>query len=168
VADFAKVKAEHSLESVAERLGLALKKHGNAWRGPCPSKPGDERALVLTPGKGWYSFAANKGGDVISLVAFVKGMSVKDAANWIEGTQRTEPEKGTKGEDGFKPLDYLQHDHDAVVALGFDPADAERLGVGFAPRGLMKGTVAIPIRTADGKLAGYIGVTDATLPPRWN
>jgi DNA primase len=170
VADFAKVKAEHSLESVAERLGLALKKHGNAWRGPCPSKPGDERALVLTPGKGWYSFAANKGGDVISLVAFVKGMSVKDAAIWIEGAQRTEPEKSTSSEarGGFKELDYLIHDHEAVVALGIEPEDAKRLGCGYAPRGLMKGTVAWPVRLSDGTLVGYVGCNDVILPPRWN
>lgn len=169
--DFAKLKAEHPIEKVAERLGLKLKPHGPQFRCACPSGEGDERGLVITPAKGaFYSFPAQKGGDCISLVAFTKGLSLKDAAAWIQG-QAQQPEKSIqagKPTEGFKPLDYLQHDHDAVIALGFDPEDAQRLGIGFAPRGVLKGTVAIPVRTEDGKLAGYIGITDARLPPRWN
>ena len=169
MVDFARVKAEHSLESVAERLGLKLRKHGNGWRGPCPSGEGDDRALVITPGKGWYSFAAQKGGDVIALVSFVNGGSAKDAATWIVG-QSTEPEKSTQAEkpgEGFKPLDYLQPDHEAVVALGIDPDDAKRIGCGYAPRGILRGKVAWPVRLSDGTLVGYIGVTDCALPPKW-
>jgi hypothetical protein len=102
-------------------------------------------------------------------VQFVKGGSAKEAAAWIAG-ERSEPEKSASGDkpsEGFKPLEYLVHDHEAVIALGFEPDDAKRLGVGFAPRGVLRGTVAIPIRTEQGHLAGYIGVTDAKLPPRW-
>lgn len=169
--DFAKIKAEHSIESVASRLGLKLKPHGQAFRCQCPSGEGDERGMAITPAKqAFYSFPAQKGGDCISLVAFVRGCSPKEAAAWIQG-QATQPEKSAQAErpsQGFQPLDYLQHDHDAVIALGFDPDDAKRLGIGFAPRGVLKGTVALPVRTEDGKLSGYVGVTDAKLPPRWN
>ena len=38
----------------------------------------------------------------------------------------------------------------------------------YAPRGTLRGTVAVPIRTKDGMLVGYIGITEAKLPPRWN
>lgn len=167
--DFAKIKVDYPLEAVADRLGLKLKKHGNAMRGPCPTGEGDDRALVITPGKGWYSFAAQKGGDVIALVALVKGLSVKDAAAWIVGHQVTEPEKGTKGEagDGFTPLDYLQSDHDAITALGFPEAVAKAVGIGYAPRGILRGKVAIPVRLPNGKLIGYCGIEDATLPSDW-
>lgn len=168
--DFAKIKAEHPIERVAERLGIKLTRRGEQLRGPCPSGEGDERALVITPAKGqWYSFSAQKGGDAISLVGFVKGLSPKDSAAWIAG-EAAEPEKSAKEEpgDGFKPLDYLQPEHEAVIALGFEPEDAKRLGIGYAPRGMMRGTVAIPVRTETGKLAGYVGVTDAKLPPKWN
>jgi len=65
-------------------------------------------------------------------------------------------------------LDYLIHDHEAVVALGIEPEDAKRLGCGYAPRGLMKGTVAWPVRLSDGTLVGYVGCNDVILPPRWN
>lgn len=169
--DFARIKEEHKIEDVARRLDLKLKKHGEAFRCPCPSGQGDERALAITPAKNaWFSFAAQKGGDVISLVAFVRNCTPKEAAAYIVGNQVQQPEKSIQAEkpsEGFKPLEYLIHDHDAVVALGFDPQDAQRLGVGFAPRGVLKGTVAIPVRTEDGKLAGYIGIVDAKLPPKW-
>ena len=169
--DFARVKAEHPIEKVAERLGLQLKKAGATLRGPCPSGSGDDRALVITPSKGvFFSFATQKGGDCISLVAFVRNCALKDAARWIAGDQAPEPEKSTQAErpsEGFKPLDYLQPDHEAVVALGIEPEDAKRIGCGFAPRGIMKGKVAWPVRLPDGTLIGYIGLTDVLLPSSW-
>jgi GAF domain-containing protein len=54
-----------------------------------------------------------------------------------------------------------------VQGLGLNTATASQLGIGYAPKGLMRGTVAVPIRLPDGKLVGYIGVTDAKLPPQW-
>src|SRR5207302_3432444 len=57
----------------------------------------------------------------------------------------------------------VEHDHPAVEAVGFDPETAERLGIGFAAKGMMRGTVAIPIRTTEGVLVGYIGITEARL-----
>lgn len=171
--DFAEIKERHPIEQVAERLGLQLKKSGNQLRGPCPSGAEGDRKFVITPSKGkWYSFAEETGGDVISLVAFVNNVSLKEAAAWIAGdtvpekkrSERPSPE-GT--ERGFRPLTYLEADHAAVEALGFDQADAARLGIGYAPRGILRGTVAVPIRTEDGTLAGYIGITEATLPTEW-
>lgn len=170
--DFAKIKEEHSIERVAERLGFKLTKHGQTFRCACPSGQGDDRGLVITPAKQvFYSFPAQKGGDCISLVALAKGMSLKDAANWIQGDQGTVPEKSTQTEkpsEGFKPLDYLEPDHEAVAALGIEPDIATAIGCGFAPRGVLKGTVAFPIRDARGKLLGYIGCTDVQLPPKWH
>jgi hypothetical protein len=63
-------------------------------------------------------------------------------------------------QDHFPPLDYLEHDHITVEALGL----AEALGIGYAPKGMMKGYVAIPIRLPTGELTGYIGVTEEKLP----
>ena len=70
--------------------------------------------------------------------------------------------------DGLEPLQCLEHDHPAVEAVGFDPETAERLGIGYAGRGTMRGTVAIPVRLPDGTLAGYIGITEAKLPKEWH
>jgi hypothetical protein len=166
--DFAKIKQEHPIEKVAERLGLVLKPHGAAFRGKCPSGQGDERALVVTPAKGaWYSFAAQKGGDCLSLVAFVRNCSVRDAAAWVVG-EAERPEKTANSEaEGFKELDYLIFDHEAVIALGLDPEDCKRIGMGWAPRGMMKNTLCIPVRDKTGKLLGYAGTTDVRLPTSW-
>jgi len=42
------------------------------------------------------------------------------------------------------------------------------LGIGYAPKGMMKGYVAIPIRLPTGELTGYIGVTEAKLPKEFH
>lgn len=172
--DFEAVKAANPIDQVAERLGLDLKKAGQALRGPCPSGEGGERSLVITPAKGvWYSFALQKGGDVLALVQLINDCSAKQAAQFLSGTVPLEkaakpsPEEGSEARGGFTPLPYLEPDHIAVEALGLDPADAEALGIGYAPRGTMRGTIAIPIRTENGTLAGYIGITEAKLPPKW-
>jgi DNA primase len=168
--DFEEIKKTNPIDRVAERLGLKLTKRGSQLRGVCPSGEGGDRALVITPEKGaWYSFAKQTGGDVIALVSFVRGISPKEAAQFLAGN--TEPEKKPstpEPERGFKALEYLEPNHEAVLALGFDPADAQKLGVGYAPRGVLRGTVAVPVRLADGTLAGYIGLIDAKLPPKWS
>lgn len=176
--DFAQIKRDHNIKDVAERLGLTLKKNGATYRCPCPSGEGNERGFVITPEKGvFYSFPKQKGGDCISLVAFVQGCDLKTAAAWITGDQnvpekkkRVEPaekEPEAKPSEGFKPLAYLQPDHPAVDALGFDPEFAKQHGIGYAPRGVMRGLVAIPVRDSKGRLMGYIGTVDARLPSTW-
>lgn len=171
--DFTEIKNTYSIEDVANRLGLKLNKTKNQLRGACPSGEGDKRSLVITPDKGvFYSFAKQTGGDVIKLVEFVKNITAKEAAAWItdSSTVPTVPAEETPEAEprgGFKPLEYLEADHPAVQALGFDPLVAETLRIGFAPRGILKGTVAIPVRLADGTLCGYVGITEAVLPPDW-
>ena len=171
--DFEEIKAANPIEKVAERLGLELKKAGQALRGPCPSGEGGQRAFVVTPAKGlWYSFGLQRGGDVLELVALVQNCTVKDAAQFLAGTvppekaERPSPER-FEARGGFKPLEYLQPDHPAVEALGLEPEVAEALGCGYAPRGVLRGNVAIPIRTETGAIAGYIGIQEAKLPPKW-
>lgn len=172
--DFEQIKADNPIAEVAERLELELKKSGKQLRGPCPSGDGGTRAFVITPSKGvWYSFALQKGGDVLALVQLVHGGSAKDAAQFLAGDtaplekppKRSSTEEGTGR--GFRPLAYLEPDHAAVEALGLEPETATALGIGYAGRGILRGKVAVPVRNEDGSLAGYIGVTEATLPPKW-
>ncbi len=176
--DFEEIKANNPIGDVAHRLGLNLNKSGASMRGKCPTcESSGDRNLAITPDKGlYYCFTAGKGGDVIALVAHTKGLNIKDAAAWLQGAASQDSPKGQRSKEketggeaggGFKPLDYLEPGHDAVVALGIDPGDADRIGIGFAPRGMMKGLVAVPIRLTDGKLVGYIGLTEAKLPGSW-
>lgn len=181
--DFSAVKEAVSFSEAIELLDLKLKHAGNQWRGPCPTcENAGDRALVVTEGKGFYCWGQRKGGDQIALAAHVLELPAKDAAqelavragivpsqerNSTSGKvqSRTVPESEGAGGSKLSPLSYLEADHEAVVAVGFDPKKAEAMGIGYAPRGLMRGTVAVPIRDETGILLGYIGVTDAVLPP---
>lgn len=174
--NFEEIKAANPISEVVERLGLNMSKSGASLRGKCPAcESGGDRNLVVTPDKSvFFCFSDGKGGDALQLVAHVKGMGVKQAAEWLQGPANPIPgkgntskekEKGDKPTVGFAPLDYLEPDHEAVIALGFEPGDADRIGIGFAKRGIMKGLVAVPIRLTDGRLCGYIGISEAKLPP---
>jgi hypothetical protein len=121
----------------------------------------------------FFCFAAREGGDLIQLAAHIRKCDVKDAAAWLDdGTVPKKEGSGNqvppKGNSPLEPLAYLEHEHVAVEALGFAAEDAKALGIGYCPKGIMRGTVAVPVRLEDGTLAGYIGITDAKLPPRWH
>ncbi len=174
--DFAELKSRVSIEEAVQMLGLVMKSGNNQFRGPCPAcKGGGERALVITSSKAaFYCFAAHKGGDVIALVAHIRNCDMKVAAQFLaeqirveqQQPKRTVPESGAR-EEGTKTLaalSYLEPEHDAVHAVGFSSDFCKKHGIGYAPRGIMRGTVAIPFRDEHGTLLGYIGVTECTLP----
>ena len=74
--------------------------------------------------------------------------------------------------DALNPLDYLEPLHPSVSALGFTEEVAKAVGIGYAPKGTMKGRCLIPLRTEEGKLVGYIGFNPALepqfkLPSKW-
>jgi hypothetical protein len=169
--DFEAIKASVSYERAIALLGITMsKKNATQWRSVCPACGGDERTLVVTEGQGFYCWrnpATKKGGDVIAFVAHVKGISMKEAAELLSrDTSSTVPQvKVEVQEGGFKPLDYLEHAHEAVVALGFNVELCKELGIGYAGRGILRGTVAIPVRDEHGVLRGYVGATDLTIPP---
>jgi len=178
--DFSAVKEQVSFADAVSHLELDVKRSGNQWRGPCPScKTGGDRALVITEGKGYFCFAQKKGGDQIALAAHVLEISAKDAAqelaqragivqvhSTVQGTSKVQAPRERDGEETQKlqPLSYLEHDHDAVHAVGFDPEFCKKHGVGYAGKGVARGHVLIPFRDEDGTLLGYVGVTEAWLP----
>jgi len=133
---------------------------------------GGDRAIVITPAKGvFFCFAAREGGDLIALAAHIRKVDVKDAAAWLDGGTVPSKKEGSgnqvppKGNSSLEPLAYLEHEHVAVEALGFAAEDAKALGISYCPKGIMRGTLAVPVRLEDGTLAGYIGITEAKLPP---
>jgi DNA primase len=171
------VKQRFPIEKVVELLGINVVKQKNGQlRGCCPIHSGnDPRGFVVTPDKGlWYCFKACGGGDQIALVAKVRDISPKDAAEWLAvgGTSTRTAEPSSREpvpESGsFAELAYLEASHEAVVATGLDQEIAALIGAGYAPRGTMKGNVLLPVRLRDGTLIGYVGVQEAIPPPRWN
>lgn len=170
--DFADVKSAVPIEEAVRKLGLTLKQGNGQLRGVCPACPqAGARALVVTPSKGaFYCWGIKKGGDQITLAAHVRQIPAKDAAHLLMGDAPPVPESEGGKDNGsrtLQPLSYLETDHPAVEAVGFNPDDAKAIGIGYASKGLMRGTVAVPVRLPDGTLVGYIGVTEAVLPPRF-
>jgi DNA primase len=181
--DFAAVKESVSFSDAIDYLGLKLKHSGNQWRGPCPTcDSAGDRALVVTEGKGFYCWGQRKGGDQIALAAHVLELPAKEAAQELavragivpvherdstSGTvrSRTVPQSETgKETQKLQPLSYLEPDHEAVDAVGFDPAFCKAHGIGYAGKGVARGYVLVPFRDEDGVLLGYVGVTEAWLP----
>ena len=171
--DFAALKERVPITDAVDRLGLKLRERHDQLRGPCPvCKSGGDRALVVTPAKrAFYCFGAHSGGDVIALVAHIRGVDMKDAANFLqsqidgpadEGNDKNSPEERVKGDDKdirvLKPLTYLEPDHERVRALGLDAETCRAFGAGYAPKGLMRGRLAIPIHDwRSGDLVAYCG-----------
>lgn len=178
--DFAAIKARIAIEDAIPFLGLTLKRTTNGQlRGKCPACDSDnDRALVVTPGKGAYCFNEKRGGDVLWLVSHVKGIGVRQAAQELADhfrlTEPQEPQRSKPSGTGaaeatvtLLPLTYLDHSQ----AFGLDEATAKELGIGYAPKGLMRGRIAVPIRTDTGKLVGYVGVepdADVKLPAKFH
>lgn len=162
MADFQEVKAAVSIESVAAYLEIDLKRSGDSLRGCCPLCGGDNpRAFVVTLSKGlYYAFCCQKGGDQIQLYADLRQISTKQA-----GDELAEIFLGAQEPAALEPLDYLEAEHPAVLALGFPAEIAQSLGVGFAPKGTMRGRVLMPLRSPEGRLLGYAGYSPTLDPP---
>jgi DNA primase len=179
--DFDEVKTRVSIEDAVSYLGLEMSRKGEQYRSACPHCGGGPRTLAVTPSRNaFFCFSFGKGGDCIALVAHVLNIGMKDAAQKLweeyctprgkstvpETRKGTVPEERQGGEETQKlqPLSYLEFEHDAVIAVGFDTGLAKELGIGYAAKGIMRGLVAIPVRDEDGVLRGYVGVDEARLP----
>lgn len=166
--DFAELKARLPIANAIPLLGLEMKERGGQWRGPCPAcNKGGPRALAITPAKGaFYCFGAKTGGDVIALAAHIRDCPPKEAARFLSGEETGSPSpstgpnqarKGTGETPILKPLTYLEPDHPKVLALGLSEETCRVHGAGYAPKGILRGRLAIPIRDLDGTLLAYCG-----------
>lgn len=170
--DFAAIKAAVNIDQAAHMLGLRVVVRGDQARGPCPAcNQGGDRALSLNSAKrSFYCFAAKDGGDggdVIKLVAHIRGIGQREAAEELQdhfgvGAQRQptraagpapKAEAGSRSKPAFEK--QLVHEHEKVQAGGLSPATAEELGIGVAIAGWGKGNVLIPVRNEHGELLGF-------------
>jgi DNA primase (bacterial type) len=173
--DFAELKTRVPIEDALKWLGVELKASPNGQlRGCCPIHSGtNPREFVVTPSKGLYfCFAGCGGGDVIKLVANYRKTGTKEAAaeladHFGNGTvtargNSTVPGNRTVPQNekaGFNPLTYLEAAHEAVQALGVSANTCAVFGAGYAPKGIMRGRMAIPIHSKEGTLMAYCGRT---------
>lgn len=166
--DFATLKERLPIADAIPLLGLEMKERGGQWRGPCPAcGTGGPRALAITPEKGaFYCFAAKTGGDVIALAAHVRDCTAKEAARFLAGEETASPSPATvpnenrKGKEEtpiLKPLTYLEPGHPKALALGITEDVCRAYGAGYAPKGILRGRLAIPIHDLQGALVAYCG-----------
>jgi hypothetical protein len=70
----------------------------------------------------------------------------------------TVPEERRKEDTrSLQPLTYLQTDHPAIAGLSLQPETCMRFGAGYAPKGIMRGRLAIPLHDPGGRLVAYCG-----------
>jgi len=71
---------EMPIMDVCERLGLALKRYGKSWRGPCPIHGGKGPNFAVDPKRGIFKcFVCDRSGDGIRLWMDVRGVPFVDA-----------------------------------------------------------------------------------------
>lgn len=58
-------------------------------------------------------------------------------------------------------LPTLISEHEAIQEMGLSPEMAYRLGIGYSPRGIMRGLIAFPL-IQKGYVVGYIGIPPGT------
>jgi len=170
--DFGEIKAKVGIADALQMLGIDNQRFKQTardqLRGCCPIHNGDNpRGFVITPSKGlWHCFASCGGGDVIALVAKIKHIDPKAAALFLaEGSglppdRRSAAPKRSPGSAGepLRPLDYLQPDHPSIEALGVTAETAAAWESGYAPKGIMRGRYAVPLKAVDGTLVAYVGI----------
>jgi DNA primase len=191
--DFAEIRERLPIDEVARMLSnkVKWKETSNRLDGRCPIHGGE---IVVTPSAGLFnctgSLEDKTGGDCIGLYAHIMQMRMYDAAKALAekigmlqsstvkstsnsdstvGKKQATPPKNEKA--GANPptnleniAARLQSEHEAVSAVGFDTEIAKELGIGYDPKGFLRGYVAIPIRTVDGELKGFIGIKEAKIP----
>lgn len=149
---FDELKRAITIDAVAQWLGLELKPHGDQLRGPCP-RHGGSRSLCITPSiESFYCHHPNCriGGDSLALIAHTHDIDIRESALSLQN------HLWPKGE--LKELEYLMAQCERVQALGLPAHVAKAIGAGYAPRGIMAGRIAIPLRTSSGKLVAYVGI----------
>ena len=170
--DFALLKDSVSLEDGIRMLNLQMEQNNNQYRGECPvCEGGDQRTLVITPAKGWFCNKAKTGGDVISLVAHVKQISVKESAQYLAGSlepRESKPEEPSKQFDPEKYAQGLDCSEEALQPFGVTPELCEKVGwMGISSKGINKGKLVFPLRGEFGEFIDFIGVENVAVPKKW-
>lgn len=189
---------EVPLAEVLERYGLLedMERRGPGWSGPSPFSNGG--TLSANEGKNVWNDSWGRPeidgrvvpGNVIGLVQALEGVPFRRALEILDerfaAKARSQAEGGraraaralrrqgaasrSEANVAFgKELKGLRHDAEPLRELGIPPRLAKEWGVGLCARGLMRGRVAFPVRSADGTLMAYAGLSLAPRDPegRW-
>jgi hypothetical protein len=191
MADFAALKERVSLEETMRLLDLKLTLKNGSYRGKCPVHGGDDRSLVLTPGKGFKCWASNMpGGSQLDLILHVHGKeqskgNLPYAAQWLEektggrnstsnGSAIADTAPVTKPpaprhKQGYEAAAYasrLDPAHASLASLNVAPETFTAFMAGFASTGLNRGRLAIALHDPAGAAIGHFGFALGDAQPR--
>jgi DNA primase len=174
--DFAAVKTRVTIEEAAHKLGLELKPSAGKLRCACPVHGGGDRAIVITPEKGLFCCFGSKpmaGGDQIQLVAHIRQIPVKEAAEFLDGTvpqsrndspqnkaSSTLPTSPPGRKPGFDVDAYaskLDPGAPALSPLGISADTLKAWRAGYSNSGTNRGRLAIALHDRDGNTIGFAG-----------
>lgn len=170
--DIKDIAAKVSIQDAADFLDLQIVATSKSPRAKCPCCDSD-RAIALYPESNtFYCWSRRVGGDSVSLVAHVREIANKEAAEQLAehmGLLKTQKaaERGYEPPGkAFDPLKYqqsLQTEHTLLDSHGITPGAAREWGIGVSPKGTHAGKVVVPLYKA-GKIDCYVAVEGIALP----
>lgn len=110
--------------AIAQQLDISgLQRHGHEWVGPCPRCGGTDRFAIDTRKQVFLCRRCEGRGDVVSLVRFVRDMTLPQAIEWLIGPEQDLPEaeraeRRRRSEENQRKLDARaeQERQDAIKA----------------------------------------------------
>jgi DNA primase len=133
---------------------VRLKRMGSSFRGPCPFHHGKNPNFSVGD-QGYYCFKCGEKGDVFTFVQKQVGLSFVEAVKWVgakEGIEVNEVTRHTEERDAREPVwelnataaDFFRTElwdssegrvaRDYLASRAISRADADRFGLGYAPR----------------------------------
>jgi DNA primase len=133
---------------------VRLKRMGSSFRGPCPFHHGKNPNFSVSD-QGYYCFKCGEKGDVFTFVQKQVGLSFVEAVKWVgakEGIEVHEVARRTEERDAREPVwelnataaDFFRTElwessegraaRDYLASRNISRADADRFGIGYAPR----------------------------------
>jgi DNA primase len=133
---------------------VKLKRVGNSFRGPCPFHHGKNDNFSVTA-RGYKCFVCGEAGDVFTFVEKHLGLDFVEAVKWVGGrvgVEVREVSRRTEDKDPREPLWEVnaaaaeffrsqlwdsaggEQARQYLASRGLSRADADRFGLGYAPR----------------------------------
>jgi DNA primase len=184
-----RVREEADIISIVGEF-VKLKRVGTSYRGPCPFHHGKDNNFSVTANGGFKCFVCGESGDVFTFVQKHLGLDFVESVKWVgnkAGVEVREVAKRVEDHDAREPLwevnataaDFFrtqlwespggQVARDYLQSRGLSREDADRFGIGYAPRdaSLMRAALAALGFDDDRQLAaGVLGVRDDRPEPR--
>ncbi len=179
---FKAVKQAVTFEQVLNQCRVeGLRKNANGLVGRCPLHGGthEDEFRVNLERKIYHCFTCGRGGDLISFVKEIEGVSEREAALLLVKALHLErellcvddrlEERWVSSKQPNPPLPFtlqLDPEHPYLAKRGISVDTAKRFGAGYySGSGMMRGRVCITLKNEDHQAIAYIGrAIDDSLP----